>query len=78
MVGLESQEVDDPKCILFFKPMGWLGQIKTHRRDETLSDGLSQTFFTTSMGVQIPVIAEKPLATCGCRKFQIDCLGDHL
>jgi hypothetical protein len=30
------------------------------------------------MGVQIPVIAEKPLATCGCRKFQLDPLGDHL
>jgi hypothetical protein len=30
------------------------------------------------MGAQIPVITEKPLATCGCRKFQLDPLGDHL
>ena len=30
------------------------------------------------MGAQIPVIAEKPLAVCGCRKFRIDALGDHL
>ena len=30
------------------------------------------------MGAQIPVIAEKPLAVCGCRKFTIDALGDHL
>jgi hypothetical protein len=30
------------------------------------------------MGAQIPVIAEKPLATCGYRKFQLDPLGDHL
>ena len=30
------------------------------------------------MGAQIPVIAEKPLVTCGCRKFQLDPLGDHL
>ena len=32
------------------------------------------------MGAQIPVIAEKPLATCGCRKFQLEAgpLGDHL
>jgi hypothetical protein len=30
------------------------------------------------MGAQIPVIAEKPLATCGCRKLQLDPLGDHL
>jgi hypothetical protein len=30
------------------------------------------------MDAQIPVIAEKPLATCGCRKFQLDPLVDHL
>jgi hypothetical protein len=30
------------------------------------------------MDVQIPVIVEKPLVTCGCRKFQLDPLGDHL
>ncbi len=78
MTGLESQEEDAPKRILFFKPMSWLGQIRPHRRDESWSASLWQTFFSTSMGVQIPVIAEKPLATCGCRKFQLDPLGDHL
>jgi hypothetical protein len=30
------------------------------------------------MDTQIPVITDKPLATCGCRKFQLDPLGDHL
>ena len=30
------------------------------------------------MGAQIPVISENPLATCGCRRFQIDPLGDHI
>jgi hypothetical protein len=34
MTGLESQEEDVPKCILFYKPMSCLGQIRTHRRDE--------------------------------------------
>jgi hypothetical protein len=29
------------------------------------------------MGAQIPVIVEKPL-TCGCKKFQLDPLGNHL
>ncbi len=78
MAGLESQEEDAPKRILFFKPMSWLGQIRSHRRDETWSASLWQTFFSASMGAQIPVIAEKPLATCGCKKFQLDPLGDHL
>ena len=58
--------------------MSWLGQIRSHRRDESWSASLWKTFFSTSMGTQIPVIEEKPLAACGCRKFQIDVLGDHL
>ena len=36
MTVLESQEEDAPKCLLFFKSMSWLGQIRTHRRDESL------------------------------------------
>jgi hypothetical protein len=27
------------------------------------------------MGAQIPAIAEKPFAACGCRKFKLDALG---
>ncbi len=37
MTDLESQEEDTPKCILFFKHMSWLGQIRSHRMDETWS-----------------------------------------
>ncbi len=40
MAGLESQEEDDPKRILFFKSMSWLGQIRSHRRDESWSASL--------------------------------------
>ncbi len=78
MSGLESQEEDAPNRILFFKPMSWLGQIRPHRRDESWSSSLWQTFFSTSMGAQIPAIAEKSLTTYLCRKFQLDPLGDHL
>jgi hypothetical protein len=63
MTGLESQEDDDPKRILYFKPMSWLGQIRSHRRDENWSNSLWQTFFSTSMVAQIPVIVEKLLTT---------------
>jgi hypothetical protein len=78
MAGLESLEEDAPKRILFYTPMGWLGQIRSHRRDEAWSASIWQTFFGTTMGAQIPVISEKPLAACSCRKFQIDPLGDHI
>jgi hypothetical protein len=40
MAALESQEEDAPKRILFYKPMSWLGQIRTHRRDEAWSASL--------------------------------------
>jgi hypothetical protein len=40
MAGLESQEEDAPKRVLFFKPMSWLGQIRSHRRDESWSASL--------------------------------------
>ena len=40
MTGFESQEEDAPKRILFFKPMSWLGKIRSHRRDETWSASL--------------------------------------
>ena len=78
MAGLESLQEDAHKRILFYTPMGWLGQIRSHRRDEAWSAGIWQTFFATAMGAQIPAISEKPLAACGCRKFQIDPLGDHI
>ncbi len=34
MTDLESQEEDAPNRILFFKPMSWLGQIRSHCRGE--------------------------------------------
>jgi hypothetical protein len=78
MAGLESQEEDAPKRILFFKPMSCLGKIRPHRRDESWSASLWETYFSTSMGGQIPVIEENPFVVCGRRKFGIDALGDHL
>jgi hypothetical protein len=58
--------------------MSCLGQIRSHRRDEAWSASFWQTFFARTMGAQIPVIVEKPLAACGCRKFQLDAMEDHL
>jgi hypothetical protein len=64
----------------FFSPSYSSSQSRGNATSEWLGfkAGLWQTFFSASMGAQIPVIAEKPLATCGCRKFQLDPLGDHL
>jgi hypothetical protein len=59
--------------------MRWLGQIRPprHRRDEAWSARLLQTFFASCVGANIPALAELPLSVCGCRKFQLNPLGDH-
>jgi hypothetical protein len=41
---------------------GWLGQIRTHRRDEAWSASLWQTFFASCVGANIPALPELPLA----------------
>jgi hypothetical protein len=69
MTGLESQGEDAPKRILFLKPMSWLGQIRSHRRNEAWSASLWQTFFAMTI---------KPLAACAFRKFQLDAMGISL
>ena len=40
MENLESEEEDDSRRVLWYRTISWLGQIRTHRRDETWSAGL--------------------------------------
>ena len=40
MVRLESQEEDAPRRVLWYKSMSGLGQIRSHRRDESWSASL--------------------------------------
>jgi hypothetical protein len=76
MENLESEEEDARWRVLWYKPMSWLGQIRPHPRDEAWSASLWQTFFASCVGANIPALAELPLSACGCRKFQIDPLGN--
>ncbi len=39
MEDLESDEKDASRRVLWYKPMSWLGQIRTHHRDEDWSPG---------------------------------------
>jgi hypothetical protein len=78
MASLESQEEDAPISVLCFKPMSRLGQIRPHRRDEPWSASLWQTFCASCVCATVPALAELPLSACGCRKFQVETLGDHL
>ncbi len=59
------------------KPMSWLGHLRTHHRDEVWSGGLWQPFFATCVGA-IAALVALPLSGCGCKKFAIDDLDDHV
>ena len=78
MASLKAHEEDAPRRVLWYKPMSWLGQIRPHRRDEAWPAGLWQPFFAACVGATIPALAELPLSACGCKKFAIDALGDHV
>ena len=78
MGNLESQEEDAPKRVLLYYPMACLGVIRTHRREETWFASLWQNFFAMSVGAHITAIAELPPSDCGCKKFALDAVGDHV
>ena len=78
MENLQSQDEDAPRRVLWYKPMTWLGQIRSHHRDEEWSPEFCQTFFVSCVGANIPVLTELPLSVCGCRKFNFDPPWDHL
>jgi hypothetical protein len=75
MAVLESQEEDAPRRVLFFKPMSWLGQIRPHRRDESWSASLWQTFFFHVNGRSDP--SDCGEAACGLRMQKVSgrCTG---
>jgi len=58
--------------------MAWLGVIRPHRRDEAWSASLWQTFFAMYVGAQTSAIAKLPPSACGCKKFALGALGDHV
>jgi hypothetical protein len=47
MENLEPEEDDAPRRVLWHKPLSCLGQIRPHRRDESWSASLWQTFFAS-------------------------------
>ena len=71
MGDLESQEEDDPRRILWYKSLVFLGVIRPHHRDESWSAGLCSPF-STCVGTHIPVLSDLPLSTCGCKKSDLD------
>ena len=78
MGDLESQEEDAPHRVLWNKPMTWLGVIRPHPEMSARLLVSDRTFFAMSSCAQIPAIVELSPSTCGCKRFALDALGDHV
>ena len=50
MRDLESQEENGPKCVLWYKPMAWLGEVRPSRRHGSWSASLWQSFLALAVG----------------------------
>jgi hypothetical protein len=67
---------------LFWKPLSWLGAIRSTTANDAFDPALWETFVST-LGLEVPVLAalprlhNSPLAKCGCKKFCMDFHGDH-
>ena len=62
MENLESDDEDTTMRVLWYKPMSWLGQIRSHHRDESWSAGLCQAFFVSCVGATGLAVSELPLS----------------
>ena len=49
--------------------------VRLESQEELVFD---RSFFVTTVGDKIPPLSELSLSACGCKKFVIDPLGDHV
>ena len=68
---LEEQADNAQASDLYWKPLSWLGTIRTTSND-AFDPALWSTFVSTSLGLEVPVLCSlprrnnSPLAKCGC------------
>ena len=83
MNGLEEQADNTKVRELFWKPLSWLGTIRSTSANDAFDPALWETFVSTTLGLEVPILAalprlhNSPLAKCGCKKFCMDFHGDH-
>ena len=75
--ALEPAHDDAKPRTLKIKPMGWLSQIRATDDDESWPIDLWQSFFCSTIGLPLPVVAAQPSTRCGCGRWYLDQYGDH-
>jgi hypothetical protein len=83
MNGLEEQADNTKVRELFWKPLSWLGTIRSTSANDAFDPALWETFVSTTLGLEVPILDalprlhNSPLVKCGCKKFCMDFHGDH-
>ena len=77
MRALEPAHEDAKPRTLKIKPMGWLSQIRATDDDESWPLDLWQSFFCSTIGLPLPIVAAQPSTRCGCGRWYLDQYGDH-
>jgi hypothetical protein len=73
MNGLEEQADNAKARELFWKPLSWVGTIRTTSANDAFDPALWETFISTTLGLEVPTLAvlprlhSSPLAKCGCK-----------
>ena len=75
MRALEPSQDDAGPWVLTWKPLAWLAQKRATNDDEALD--LLQTFFCSTIGLPLPVVAARPCRRCGCARWHLDAYGDQ-
>ena len=83
MNGLEEQADNTKVRELFWKPLSWLGTIRSTSANDAFDPALWETFVSTTLGLEVPILDalprlhNSPLAKCGCKKSCMNFHGDH-
>ena len=73
---LEPQDEDAEPRKLYYAPLTFLSHIGSHNIEWPLD--LWQTFFSSSLGVSIPILVDHPRTLCACKKHLLGHLPDHV
>jgi hypothetical protein len=77
MRALEPAHEDAQPRTLKIKPMAWLSQIRATDDDESWPLDLWQSFFCSTIGLPLPIVAAQSSTRCGCGRWYLDQYGDH-
>ena len=76
MALLEPEGEDAEPRQLYYAPLTFLSHVGSHSIEWPLD--VWQTFFSSSLGVSVPILVNHPRTLCACKKHLLGHLPDHV